>query len=100
MAINPGCGAECKNDSNILVYVRADGSNDTLHHIWDFTNKPTIILALSPLNTDLVINWTSFKNYEEGALLFSSPPFYTFSFLVDKVGNYNICSIKPMHAKL
>lgn len=85
MAINPGCGAECKNDSNILVYVRADGSNDTLHHIWDFTNKPTIILALTSLNTDLMIDWASFKNYEEGGLLFSSTPFYTFSYLVDKI---------------
>ncbi|CAH1402711.1 unnamed protein product [Nezara viridula] len=89
MAINPGCGAECKQDSNILIYVRADGLNDTLHHIWDFTNKPTIVLALSPLNTTLMINWTSFKNYEEGALQFSPLPFYTFSYLVDKVIEFN-----------
>ena len=85
MFINPGCGTKCEDNKNVIIHVKADGPNDTLHHIWDFTKNPIIILALSPLNTELLINWTSFKNYEEGAIKFSAPLLYTFSFMLDKV---------------
>uniref|UniRef100_T1I3Y6 Lysosomal transcription factor n=2 Tax=Rhodnius prolixus TaxID=13249 RepID=T1I3Y6_RHOPR len=86
--LNPGCQTIC--NSTVLVHVAADGINDTLHHIWDFTRKPTIFLALTPLNTELIIDWDNFlsKN-EKGAVKFSNDVIYAFSLVFDKIIEYN-----------
>ncbi|KAK9507482.1 hypothetical protein O3M35_007334 [Rhynocoris fuscipes] len=88
-AFNPGCTHQCDN-STILVHVTADGINDTLHHIWDFTSKPTVFLALTPPNTELTIDWDNFLwNGKPGSVKFSNEVTYSFSVVFDKIIEYN-----------
>uniref|UniRef100_A0A224XHJ0 Putative lysosomal transcription factor n=1 Tax=Panstrongylus lignarius TaxID=156445 RepID=A0A224XHJ0_9HEMI len=88
-SLNPGCLKICDNNT-VLVHVAADGINDTLHHIWDFTSKPTVFLALTPLNTELIIDWENFLwNGEKGAVKFSKDIIYAFSIVFDKIIEYN-----------
>lgn len=87
--INPGCSSGCKDTENPLVHVTADGPNDTLHHVWDFTYRPTVLLGLTPPNTNLSIDWTKFKKGEVGAVKFSSPPLSVFSFVIDQLIEFN-----------
>ncbi|KAF4525041.1 hypothetical protein B566_EDAN001955 [Ephemera danica] len=49
---NPGCDtAACEEIT--LVHVTAEGRNDTLHYIWSFVGRPTLLLAVTEHNTNL-----------------------------------------------
>lgn len=87
--VNPGCSSKCKLDKNVLVHVTAEGAEDTLHHVWDFTNKPSVMLAVTPPNTSLLISWDDFLKGDAGSIKFSSQPSYTFSFVFDQIIEFN-----------
>lgn len=68
-----------------LIHISADGSNDTLHYIWDFTGKPSILMALTPINTTVAINWNAYMSNELNSIKFSSKPKYSASFVLNRV---------------
>lgn len=57
--LNPGC-RECTS-KDILVYIKAEGSHDTLHVFWDFQNpmfgSPTVHYVVTQSNATLKIVW-------------------------------------------
>lgn len=82
--LNPGCiYSQCKDVT--FVHVKAVGQNDTLHHLWDFTGKPSLFLALTDRNASLSISWTPFILGSEGAVSFDIPPKYVYGVVFDKV---------------
>ncbi|CAG2055870.1 unnamed protein product [Timema podura] len=89
-SVNPGCNPDAGYcDKVTLVHVRADGPNDTLHYLWGFTGKPSIILALTSPNATLTINWKDFIFASVQAIEFSEKPVYSFGLVVNKIWEYN-----------
>ncbi|KAK6639182.1 hypothetical protein RUM43_007452 [Polyplax serrata] len=82
---NPGC--ESYNIS--LSYLKAEGPNDTLHYLWDFTLRPTLFLALTDINTNLYINCEDFVEGVGKSFNFSKVPKYSFSLTVNKLIEFN-----------
>jgi hypothetical protein len=66
------------------VYVEAEGPNDTLHYLWDFTQKPSIFVAATPVKSRLIISWPQFK-LNNKSVTFSEEPIYSFGIVLDKV---------------
>jgi hypothetical protein len=67
------------------VYVEAEGLNDTLHYLWDFTQKPSIFVAATPVKSHLIISWDQFKGNNNKSITFSEEPIYSFGIVLDKV---------------
>nr|CAD7409085.1 unnamed protein product [Timema cristinae] len=89
-SVNPGCNPGASYcDKVTLVHVRAEGPNDTLHYLWGFTGKPSIILALTSPNATLTINWKDFIFASVQAIEFSEKPIYSFGLVVNKIWEYN-----------
>ncbi|XP_026333413.1 glycosylated lysosomal membrane protein-like [Hyposmocoma kahamanoa] len=58
--LNPGC-TNCTAE-NTLIYVKAIGSHDTVHQIWDFTGGiPTTLFAITAVNSSYIISWEGTK---------------------------------------
>lgn len=56
--INPGC-TECDATRDPLVYVRAKGTKDTIHQLWDFTDhEPAVVFHIGSSNSTLNVQWT------------------------------------------
>ncbi|XP_054288517.1 glycosylated lysosomal membrane protein-like [Macrosteles quadrilineatus] len=87
--LNPGCDNPSLCKDAILVHVKAEGLNDTLHHIWDFTWKPSLLLALTEKNTTLNIQWSPFLAGNEDAVKFDSVPKYVYGVVLDKMIEFN-----------
>ncbi|CAG9566325.1 unnamed protein product [Danaus chrysippus] len=83
--LNPGCNT-CSAETT-LVYVRCDGSADSIHQIWDFTRHlPTVIFTIASLNSTLNVTWDG-KTPKSFAL--SEKPHYSFATAIDKLYEYN-----------
>ncbi|XP_053611252.1 glycosylated lysosomal membrane protein-like [Plodia interpunctella] len=83
--LNPNCNYCTKYDT--LLYIRADGSHDTVHQIWDFTQGlPTIIFAVSGLNATVNMTWDKGAPQE---IWISENPKYSFAVAIDKLYEYN-----------
>lgn len=98
--LNPECPPKiCKNSENgddetkTLVHITADGENDTLHYIWDFTRQPSVLVALTEHNTNISIKWNQLLT-DANVLTFSKTPKYTMSFVLTKVSILSILWIK------
>ncbi|XP_067008190.1 glycosylated lysosomal membrane protein [Anabrus simplex] len=86
--LNPGCDSHIsKNLSFSVVYVKAEGSNDTLHYLWDLSRKPSVLLALTPPGSRVEFNCTEFGM--ENALRFDVPVKYSFAIVINKIWEYN-----------
>lgn len=84
--LNPECSPSvCKKDEVILVHVKAEGDDDTLHHLWDFTGKPSLMIALTESNATLTVQWQSFQVGSENAVTFNPAPKYVYGTAFDKV---------------
>lgn len=84
--INPGCELpDCNNNTVTVIHTIADGVNDSIHYIWDFTGPPSILIALTPLATRVTFNWTAFFNNDFPAIKFSKQPIYSASTVLTKV---------------
>lgn len=92
-AINPGCPfPECqwKNESSpLLVHVRADGNEDTLHHVWDFTGSPSLLLVHTARECELNVTWDKYVKSNGTSVTFSTEPIYTFGVILDRVFEFN-----------
>jgi hypothetical protein len=82
---NPGC--EYPVDCNLVKvgYVKAEGPNDTLHYLWDFTRKPSILVAAAPAASNLTISWDQFEGESNKSIMFSEEPVYSFGIILDRV---------------
>lgn len=61
------------------------GENDTIHYLWDFSGKPSVLLAHTQPNVSLEINWNKFMKNWAGSVSFSSRPNYMFLVIIDEV---------------
>jgi len=86
---NPGCEDPTICNNFKLVYVRAEGPSDILHYLWDFTQKPSILVAATPLKSNLSISWEKFKGENKTSIKFSQDPVYSFGIVLDKIWEYN-----------
>jgi len=88
--INPGCeaylGPECSTNSTLnLVHIRSDGPHDTLHFLWSFLGAPSLLLARTPLQSNLSVDWLSIFEDAGGAISFEPVPYYLFGWSLVKV---------------
>lgn len=67
------------------MYVRAEGPFDTLHYVWDFTQKPSILVAATSVKSALSIYWDQFKGENNKSITFTEDPVYSFGIVLDKV---------------
>jgi hypothetical protein len=82
---NPGCVDKVICNSSKVVYVKAEGRNDTLHYLWDFTQKPSILVAAAPAASTLNISWDQFEGESSKSIKFSEEPIYSFGIVLDRV---------------
>jgi Lysosomal transcription factor, NCU-G1 len=69
--------------------VEANSDHDSIHYIWDFSKskKPSILVALTKLNTTLQMNWTNYVADSDNAISFSAKADYVFVAVLNKVGS-------------
>lgn len=78
------------------LYLRADGPNDTLHYLWDFTvGRPSVLLALTSTSAWINITWPDYLSRRANSIHISEPPVYTFGVIVNKVNLFDE-SEKPL----
>lgn len=90
--LNPGCPEEiCSVNSTgvTLVHIRAESAVDTVHYVWDFTGKPTILVALTGKNATLDIHWDNFFAGKPQSVRFSEHPKYTFMTIINRIFQFN-----------
>lgn len=84
--LNPDCpDSVCYNESITLIHTTADGPNDSIHHIWDFTGPPSILIALTEPNASVTIDWGSFMDDAIDAIQISPTPIYSAALVLTKV---------------
>lgn len=76
--------------------MRADGPNDTLHYLWDFVGKPSVLLALTSPSAVLAINWRDYFARREKSVNFSEEPVYSFGVIINKVTTVDGSSVTQM----
>lgn len=87
--INPGCPSDRCNDSVVeVIHVRADGPNDTLHYVWCFYNKPTLLTALTSHAANLSVSWKDFPDSKR-SITFTTEPHYSFGVLINQVNSFS-----------
>ncbi|XP_058823640.1 glycosylated lysosomal membrane protein-like [Topomyia yanbarensis] len=86
--LNPGCpDSICPTNSTglTLIYIRAESPTDTIHYLWDFTQKPTILVALTEKNVTLNISWEHFRDRKSESVSFSKQPKYVFMTVINRI---------------
>lgn len=83
-SLNPNW--DINDDSRTVFYVKANGQNDTLHYIWNFNRQPSVLVALTQLNTNVTFKWNE-QTKDTEQLTFSDKPKYTMSFVLTKVSD-------------
>lgn len=66
-----------------LVYVRAEGDNDTMHFLFDFIHKPSLVILTTVKDVNIFINYTN----PEVPINFTKTPLYTFATVFNNVSN-------------
>jgi len=74
-----------ENTKMTLIHVEAIGQNDSLHYLWDFGGKPSVLISRTLPNTKLKINWEDFRDNKKKSVSFTSEPLYTFITVFNKV---------------
>ncbi|XP_055637790.1 glycosylated lysosomal membrane protein-like [Toxorhynchites rutilus septentrionalis] len=90
--LNPGCPENiCLGNSTdvTLIHIRADSAIDTIHYVWDFTGKPTILVALTSKNASLVIHWDDFFADKSESVQFTEQPKYTFMTIINRIFQFD-----------
>lgn len=99
--LNPGCpdtlcntqaAAETGDQPQLItvVHVRAAGQTDDIHHVWDFTGKPSVLVARTVPHANLTINWRLFMDNVPNSVRFDVVPMYTTCLVLDRVSNISI----------
>ncbi|KAK2588272.1 hypothetical protein KPH14_004295 [Odynerus spinipes] len=80
----------CTNNKNwTTLYLRAEGSNDTLHYLWDFGGKPSILMALTSPAATLNITCEDFLLRKNNSITFSQDPIYTIGIIINRIIEFN-----------
>lgn len=102
MRINPDCEStivnqteDCSKDTLSLIHIKSDGPRDSLHFLWSFIGAPTLLLARTPLNTNLSVDWSLLLLEGSGnPITFNPAPFYIFGWSLVTVKKHKIrCNI-------
>lgn len=92
--LNPDCPYTVCRDINgdplpntTVIHVEADGPSNTIHYIWDLraNQTPSVLVAMTELNTNLTIEWENFTNGLANTVSFSNKPVHTMTFSFPKV---------------
>ncbi|XP_046626002.1 glycosylated lysosomal membrane protein-like [Neodiprion virginianus] len=89
VTINPNCGQYCESSNVTTVYLRTESSTDSLHYVWDFSGKPSVLLAVTIPSAQLEVDWKKFLWGKEESLKFTEAPSYTFGITVLKIYEFN-----------
>lgn len=97
VVLNPNCNECGKPDENgsynNLVYVKAIGSNDTIHMMYSNIDSFTIMMFKTDLNTTVSINSTDLlsKNASQmyNSITFSKPPTESFGYAFPIIYEFN-----------
>lgn len=90
--LNPHCPEDvCSvNGTDVtVIHIRADSAKDTIHYVWDFTGKPTILVALTDKKATLDIDWNDFFGGKPESVRFSKPPVYTFMTIINRIFQFD-----------
>lgn len=68
--------------------MRATGPTDAIHQLWDFTGKPSVLVARTSLRANLTIDWRHFMDNEPDAVRFDEPPLYSTCLLLERLVRY------------
>ncbi|XP_042863344.1 glycosylated lysosomal membrane protein-like [Penaeus japonicus] len=85
--VNPGCTKSCSEPW--VVHVKADGENDTIHHLWGMHAAPSFLFATTDLSAKLKIDWAKLQAEEEKSIQFDSPPSFIFGFAIPNLILFN-----------
>ncbi|XP_077989099.1 glycosylated lysosomal membrane protein A-like [Glandiceps talaboti] len=91
---NPNCTvAACRNTTGIknLVYVKAVG-NDVIHYLWSSIGAPTMILATTPNDTKLHVDWEQLLNPQKDGNAIQFIPNnvnYSMAFIITRLIEYD-----------
>lgn len=83
--LNADCSNPLCNSNVTVVHVTATSETDIIHQLWDFAGTPTVLIAITPLNTSVSIDWTSLDKKTGNYVQFSSPPIYSSSLVLNRV---------------
>ncbi|VVC30343.1 Lysosomal transcription factor, NCU-G1 [Cinara cedri] len=81
---NPGCKVDHCSSLN-LAYIRSDGDNDTVHFLFDFTEKPSLVILTSAKDSVIKVNYTATIE----TLKFTKTPLYTFATVFNNLYEFN-----------
>uniref|UniRef100_A0A182QFW4 Lysosomal transcription factor n=1 Tax=Anopheles farauti TaxID=69004 RepID=A0A182QFW4_9DIPT len=95
--LNPGCRDICENNTAItLVHIAAESETDTIHYVWDFTGKPTILVALTSKRAEFHIDWAKLMESNAESVHFSEVPQYTFMAVINRIFQYDDANDRAM----
>lgn len=94
VVLNPYCDvSDCDTSltgSTNLIYIRANGENDTIHYLWSTVGSLSMLIARTDLKTNLIVDWESFLSGNcSQSISFSSPPYYTAAVVFTKLYEYD-----------
>uniref|UniRef100_A0A8D8ABU8 Glycosylated lysosomal membrane protein n=2 Tax=Culex pipiens TaxID=7175 RepID=A0A8D8ABU8_CULPI len=90
--LNPHCPEDVctPNGTDVtVIHIRADSAKDTIHYVWDFTGKPTILVALTDKSATLDIQWDDFLGGKPESVRFSKQPVYTFMTVINRIFQFD-----------
>ncbi|XP_055607118.1 glycosylated lysosomal membrane protein-like [Uranotaenia lowii] len=90
--LNPDCPEAICSPSGTdvtVIHIRAESAVDTIHYVWDFTGKPTIMVALTGKDAIMKIKWESFMNEDGQSVTFSEQPRYTFMTVINRIFQFD-----------
>ncbi|XP_058129533.1 glycosylated lysosomal membrane protein-like [Anopheles ziemanni] len=94
--LNPGCFI-CDNRTDItLVHIAAESDTDTIHYVWDFTGKPTILVALTGKGAQFQVDWAALFDSKPGSVNFTESPRYTFMAVINRIFQYDDADDRAM----
>lgn len=100
LTINPGCPDTICGGTNknlvTVVHITAKSKADCIHNVWSFVGKPSVLIAVSDLNSTLTIDWNRFYNDSDNVKSISIDPEPTAAFIVivNKIIQFNDASDK------
>ncbi|XP_076058836.1 glycosylated lysosomal membrane protein-like [Oratosquilla oratoria] len=75
LSINPGCE---EYDYPHLVQVKAEGSNDTIIHLWSIWGSPVFLVAKAQPNATVTVQCEDFIDFKPKSVVIDPEPDYVF----------------------
>lgn len=93
--LNPNCSNcdvsnQAQSSSINLIYIRADGSSDTIHYLWSTVGTVSMLMAQTNLSDKLIVDWETFLSKDpKGSISFTNQPSYTSVVTLTKLYEYD-----------